>query len=556
MENQFFRKQMGKLKAKYKRKAGKLAIRILAACAPFFLVLFIVSMIVAGTLQAFTVFGSFADALFGSSDTRTMAQHAEEINGLAIDEIIRFVETDQLDRSFYKYLMFTKDEFLHLLKSVKEENEQQVSRTIQIQARHTYQKWVEDDVYAANPEAGGHYETTTEMVYRDVLVNSAEIEKYQIDWQIVYAMCVADISNESYEWFAVETDEGEQIKHFGPNYERIDEAIQAVSMKYDYLYDLARSEQSTYTMEECQKMVHTPFLYGDPDTEEGEWEYYVPHSVLRSASSGYSTMYYTIDAPSSEGQEEEPVRLTHLIEASYMPLYDLNMRRFTYNYVFGYTCDLISLVPGGGAIARNLENYRAYENEAGLNADGTSKPGVILRETELADYILGDGISVDDIPVSSKLVNTGQGQIDYDGVEFDEGLGGIITMAALEKVGCEYDQNHRWEEGVYDCSSFVWRVLGEVGIDLSSYCRGSTAAEICRGMVDSGKMIDPADIRQGDIVFYAYKSNGKYNNRYRNISHVAIYAGDGKKVHAKGAAYGVVYDRFSTSSMVCVCRPY
>lgn len=69
MENQFFRKQMGKLKAKYKRKAGKLAIRILAACAPFFLVLFIVSMIAAGTLQAFTVFGSFADALFGSSDT-------------------------------------------------------------------------------------------------------------------------------------------------------------------------------------------------------------------------------------------------------------------------------------------------------------------------------------------------------------------------------------------------------------------------------------------------------------------------------------------------------
>ena len=71
-------------------------------------------------------------------------------------------------------------------------------------------------MYAANPEAGGHYETTTELVYRDVLVNSAEIEKYQIDWQIVYAMCVADISNESYEWFAVETDEGEQIKHFGP----------------------------------------------------------------------------------------------------------------------------------------------------------------------------------------------------------------------------------------------------------------------------------------------------------------------------------------------------
>lgn len=549
MVRRFFRRQMGKLKNKVKQKAKKLLLKALAAGAPFFLVLMIVIMIVAGFMQAFAMFGSFTEALFGNGSSKNMGQYAEDINNLTLDEIIGLVESNRLDKSFYNYIMFTRDEFLHMLTAIKSINEEHVARTIQIEVRHTYQKWVEDS-------AGGHYETETERLYRDVEVDSSEIEKYQIDWQMVYAMCVADTSNESYEWFReMDSDNEEQIRHFGPNYERIDEAIQAASMKYDYVCDLARAEQTVYSMEECKKMVHTPFLYGDSETEEGEWEYYIPHSVLRSASSGYSTMYYTIYTPPS-GQEDQAVRLTHLVEASYMPLYDLNMRRFTYNYVFGYTCDLMALVPGGKRIVQNLEMYRNYENSIGMNEDGSSKPGVVLQNIELPSYQLGEGISLADLPTSTKIVNTGQGQVDYDGVDFNEGLGGIITMAALEKVGCRYDQNHRWDEGIYDCSSFVWRVLGEVGINLRDYCGGTTAAEICRGMVNTGKMIDPADIQQGDIVFYAYKTNGQYNGRYRNVSHVAIYAGDGKKVHAKGAAYGVVYDRYSTSSIVCVCRPY
>ena len=92
----------------------------------------------------------------------------------------------------------------------------------------------------------------------------------------------------------------------------------------------------------------------------------------------------------------------------------------------------------------------------------------------------------------------------------------------------------------------------EVGIHLSDDCTESSAAGICKGMVEAGKMIDPADIRQGDIIFYSYEKNG----RYRNVSHTAIYAGDGMKVHARGVAYGVVYDRYSTTGMVCICRPY
>lgn len=537
------------LKEKAKQKMKKLLIEFLISAFPFLLILLVVILAGAGAMQMFSAFGAMADAIFGKSDTKTLAEYDKELNALSIDDLIGLEESGTLDASFHKYLMFSRDEFLHLLKTVKAKNEEQVKRTLQIEARHTYQEWVADDSKDTESDSDGHYETRTEFVYKEYQVDSKEIENYQIDWQIPYAMCVADLANQSYGWFMEESEtEESNLKHYGSDYQRIDEAIDAASMKYDYLYDLARGDQDSFTMDECKQMVHTSFLYGDPDTEEGEWEYYLPHSVIRSASSGYSTMFYTTTEPEEDGT----IRLSHLEEASFMPLYDLQMRRFTHHYLFGYTCELLSLAPGGRRIAENLKMYRNYENELGLREDGTSKPGVILSDKELIGYELGEGMDLSEIPVSTKIVNSDRGMIDYDGTVFDEGLGGMIAMAAMEKVGCAYSQKHRWEEGIYDCSSLVWRVLMEVGIHLSDECTESSAAGICKGMVEAGKMIDPADIRQGDIIFYSYEKNG----RYRNVSHTAIYAGDGMKVHARGVAYGVVYDRYSTTGMVCICRPY
>lgn len=45
------------------------------------------------------------------------------------------------------------------------------------------------------------------------------------------------------------------------------------------------------------------------------------------------------------------------------------------------------------------------------------------------------------------------------------------------------------------------------------------------------------------------------NGRYKNISHVAIYIGDGKKVHAKGKKYGVVCDAYRPSNIGVYARP-
>ena len=46
------------------------------------------------------------------------------------------------------------------------------------------------------------------------------------------------------------------------------------------------------------------------------------------------------------------------------------------------------------------------------------------------------------------------------------------------------------------------------------------------------------------------------NGRYKNISHVAVYVGNGMVVEAKGVAYGVTYNAVpNVGSIVLIGRP-
>jgi cell wall-associated NlpC family hydrolase len=59
-------------------------------------------------------------------------------------------------------------------------------------------------------------------------------------------------------------------------------------------------------------------------------------------------------------------------------------------------------------------------------------------------------------------------------------------------------------------------------------------------------------MQPGDLIFYSFTNNG----RYKNISHVAIYVGNGKAVEALNEKYGVVYrDVSSVGSIVLIGRP-
>ena len=311
-------------------------------------------------------------------------------------------------------------------------------------------------------------------------------------------------------------------------------------MNYEYVTDLARSSQSSYTMDECEAMVHTSYQYGSADSEDGEWTYYIPHSVLKRAYSGYSCMYYLLS--------EDRTHLEKLITASDMKHFDLIVKRFCKKYNFSYFSSILSFIPGGGELAGKLSLY--YDNR---------ENGMEIASWNLTDYEIGSGISIDKLPTSTEPLTTDFGDLTdygdlkyYGNIEFDDGIGGSIVADALTRVGASYDQGNRWGANAYDCSSFVYRVLQSVDPSMVRMLIDTTAAGECKSMVEAGMTINPADIQQGDIIFYA---NGS-GNRYRGVTHTAIYAGDGKIVHARGKAYGVCVSNYYTKGLVCVCRPY
>lgn len=132
----------------------------------------------------------------------------------------------------------------------------------------------------------------------------------------------------------------------------------------------------------------------------------------------------------------------------------------------------------------------------------------------------------------------------------------------LSKVGYPYSQTYRDSGDYYDCSSLVYYAWKYAGVNIS-YGGATTAAAEAQGLEESGKTVeyeiyDSANgnvcngLLPGDLIFYSYCHNG----RYKNISHVAIYVGDGKVVEAKSESAGVVYGNLpSPASIVLVGRP-
>lgn len=82
----------------------------------------------------------------------------------------------------------------------------------------------------------------------------------------------------------------------------------------------------------------------------------------------------------------------------------------------------------------------------------------------------------------------------------------------------------------FDCSSFVQRVYGENGIKLP---RSS------RQQAQVGTPVSKSELQKGDLIF----TRTSYSSQ---ISHVAIYAGNGKVLHTYGPG-GVRYDKFEGS---------
>ena len=115
-----------------------------------------------------------------------------------------------------------------------------------------------------------------------------------------------------------------------------------------------------------------------------------------------------------------------------------------------------------------------------------------------------------------------------------------------------YSQERRNEEGYFDCSSFTYWVYSRLGIYLQ-YDGANTAAAQGRYIVENNLVVDPGKIAPGDLIFYSFETN----DRFLNISHVAIYAGNDYVVDASSSQGKVVYRKIYDTDKIVLCgRPY
>lgn len=106
-----------------------------------------------------------------------------------------------------------------------------------------------------------------------------------------------------------------------------------------------------------------------------------------------------------------------------------------------------------------------------------------------------------------------------------------VTMVALSLLDTPYAWGGRGPATGFDCSGLVAHVMREGG---GLRVKGSAA--------DLGRMsrpIDRADLQPGDLVFF--------NTLGARHSHVGVYVGDGRFVHASNPRTGVRIDALSST---------
>jgi cell wall-associated NlpC family hydrolase len=95
---------------------------------------------------------------------------------------------------------------------------------------------------------------------------------------------------------------------------------------------------------------------------------------------------------------------------------------------------------------------------------------------------------------------------------------GDIVIAAMNFVGVPYQRGGNNHESGFDCSGFTRHIFGlTLGLALPRRVDDQAGAE---GMVS----VPRSELRPGDLVFF--------NTLKRTFSHVGIYVGDGRFIHA------------------------
>lgn len=190
-----------------------------------------------------------------------------------------------------------------------------------------------------------------------------------------------------------------------------------------------------------------------------------------------------------------------------------------------------------------------------LTSEDIIRTGIFTEEeTEILRYLMSPEILENIEGLTGGYGSPGIGSLtpeEAGRLNLGSDIGSQAVKNALAKLGKPYSQAKRDSGDYYDCSSLTYYAYKEAGINLSYY-GSNTAASQGQLLSDRGCEIAYEDIQPGDLIFYSFTRNG----RYKNISHVAIYAGNGYLVDASSSKGCVVFRPvYSVGSIVMCGRP-
>ena len=133
--------------------------------------------------------------------------------------------------------------------------------------------------------------------------------------------------------------------------------------------------------------------------------------------------------------------------------------------------------------------------------------------------------------VRSDFMDVISGSSGSSGQEAVKTLGQQIVDYALGYRGTRYLWGGSTPAG-FDCSGFVSYVKKQFGISVKRTASSQYS--------DNGVHVSKSDLVPGDLVFFS-------NNGGRSVTHVGIYIGDGKFVHASNSRVGVTVSSLSSN---------
>lgn len=110
--------------------------------------------------------------------------------------------------------------------------------------------------------------------------------------------------------------------------------------------------------------------------------------------------------------------------------------------------------------------------------------------------------------------------------------GQTIVNQAMTRLGDPYSKSKRGTGDYVDCSYLAQWAYKQAGVDIPG-----TAAKQAQYCQENGYEISKDELKPGDLIFWTKHSST--DGRWRNIHHVAMYAGNGKIVEAKNPQNGV-----------------